>query len=222
MEFPPLDETNNRSVGLLLTFGKTRFLFTGDAEEESERAMLELGVSLEGHNCNCTHGIRAVYLHVMLLKPRQHLAVRMSVLIVRTAADYRIHRMRPRETTGSRRNYSRSVEVNLETISFYDAKPYDKLFFDKRKDEFGFEINYYEDKLNRRSALMAEKSDFSGADHADGFPVKIKAGQADQTEIVFSCPVIGAMQLAVQHNRIRWSEAGWSMWSLTGSAASRA
>lgn len=47
----------------------------------------------------------------------------------------------------------------METISFYDAKPYDKLFFDKRKDEFGFEINYYEDKLNRRSALMAENSD---------------------------------------------------------------
>ncbi len=60
-----LDETNNRSVGLLLTFGKTRFLFTGDAEEESERAMLELGVSLEadvfqaGHHGSSTSNSEA-------------------------------------------------------------------------------------------------------------------------------------------------------------------
>lgn len=47
----------------------------------------------------------------------------------------------------------------MKTISFYDAKPYDKLFFDRLKDEYGFEINYYEDKLNRRSAMMAENSD---------------------------------------------------------------
>ena len=47
----------------------------------------------------------------------------------------------------------------MKMISFYDAKPYDKMFFDKRKKDFDFEINYYEDKLNRRSALMAENSD---------------------------------------------------------------
>ncbi|MDE7298180.1 MAG: MBL fold metallo-hydrolase [Lachnospiraceae bacterium] len=41
------EKANNCSVALLVTFGKTRFLFTGDAEAESERAMLELGLSLE-------------------------------------------------------------------------------------------------------------------------------------------------------------------------------
>lgn len=49
--------------------------------------------------------------------------------------------------------------VRMKTISFYDAKPYDKLFFDRWKGEYDFEINYYEDKLNSRSAVMAENSD---------------------------------------------------------------
>lgn len=41
------DEANNCSVALMITFGERKFLFTGDAEEESERQMLELGLSLE-------------------------------------------------------------------------------------------------------------------------------------------------------------------------------
>lgn len=41
------DETNNRSIALRITFGRRSFLFTGDAEEESEERMLELGIPLE-------------------------------------------------------------------------------------------------------------------------------------------------------------------------------
>lgn len=37
------DNTNNYSAALVVTFGKEKFLFTGDAEEESEKQMLELG-----------------------------------------------------------------------------------------------------------------------------------------------------------------------------------
>lgn len=46
----------------------------------------------------------------------------------------------------------------MEKISFYDAKPYDRIFFDRYKEKYGFEIDYYEDKLNSRSAMMAENS----------------------------------------------------------------
>lgn len=47
----------------------------------------------------------------------------------------------------------------MERITFYDTKPYDKIFFDKLKDSFGFEIDYFENKLNRHTAVMAEHSD---------------------------------------------------------------
>ena len=47
----------------------------------------------------------------------------------------------------------------MKTISFFDTKPYDKYFFDKQKGQYDFEINYFEEKLNRRTARMAEGSD---------------------------------------------------------------
>ena len=40
-------DPNNCSVSVMVTYGKNKFLFTGDAEEKSEKAMLELGISLE-------------------------------------------------------------------------------------------------------------------------------------------------------------------------------
>lgn len=40
-------DLNNDSIGLRLTYGETRFLFTGDAEESAERSMVESGVPLE-------------------------------------------------------------------------------------------------------------------------------------------------------------------------------
>lgn len=40
-------DSNNNSVSILLTYGDTRFLFTGDAQEEAEKDMLNSGISLQ-------------------------------------------------------------------------------------------------------------------------------------------------------------------------------
>lgn len=47
----------------------------------------------------------------------------------------------------------------MKTISFYDAKPYDKVCFDALKEEFGYQIIYYDTKLNEQTVRMAEGSD---------------------------------------------------------------
>lgn len=58
-------DANNCSTALLITFGENKFLFTGDAEEESEEAMLALGISLEadvfqaGHHGSSTSNSEA-------------------------------------------------------------------------------------------------------------------------------------------------------------------
>ncbi len=39
-------ETNNTSIVLVITYGETRFLFTGDAEREAEQVILDSGVDL--------------------------------------------------------------------------------------------------------------------------------------------------------------------------------
>ena len=44
----------------------------------------------------------------------------------------------------------------MRKICFYDTKPYDKLYFDTYKDKFGFEIDYFETKLNSNTAIMAK------------------------------------------------------------------
>lgn len=43
----------------------------------------------------------------------------------------------------------------MSRICFFDTKPYDKIFFDLYKDKFGFEIDYFEPKLNADTAIMA-------------------------------------------------------------------
>lgn len=44
----------------------------------------------------------------------------------------------------------------MRTITFYDTKPYDKVYFDQMKESFGFDINYVEEKLNKNTVSMAE------------------------------------------------------------------
>lgn len=44
----------------------------------------------------------------------------------------------------------------MKKICFYDTKPYDKVFFDFYKEKFGFEIDYFESKLNFNTAVMAK------------------------------------------------------------------
>lgn len=47
----------------------------------------------------------------------------------------------------------------MKRISFYDAKPYDKIYFDQFKNEYDFEIDYFEPKLSAHTAVMANGSD---------------------------------------------------------------
>lgn len=41
-------------------------------------------------------------------------------------------------------------------ISFYDTKPYDRIFFDKENEKYGFEIKYFETKLSARTAILSK------------------------------------------------------------------
>lgn len=47
----------------------------------------------------------------------------------------------------------------MKVISFFDTKPYDQIFFDQLKTQYGFEIKYHETKLNATSVKLAEGSD---------------------------------------------------------------
>ncbi|MDD2981053.1 MAG: 2-hydroxyacid dehydrogenase, partial [Hespellia sp.] len=47
----------------------------------------------------------------------------------------------------------------MKRISFYDAKSYDKEFFDKENEKYGYEIEYHEEKLNSKTAVFAQDSD---------------------------------------------------------------
>lgn len=47
----------------------------------------------------------------------------------------------------------------MRKISFYDTKPYDRIFFDELKDRHGYEIEYFEEKLNSRTAIFAKGSE---------------------------------------------------------------
>lgn len=44
-------------------------------------------------------------------------------------------------------------------IAFYDAKPYDKIWFDKINKKYKYEIKYFEDKLNSDTAILAKGYD---------------------------------------------------------------
>ena len=43
----------------------------------------------------------------------------------------------------------------METVAFFDAKSYDKTWFDELKKQYGVEIKYYENRLNADTAIMA-------------------------------------------------------------------
>lgn len=46
---------NDYSIGILLTFGENRFVFTGDAEEDAEEDMLEMGMDLSADVFKAAH-----------------------------------------------------------------------------------------------------------------------------------------------------------------------
>lgn len=41
-------------------------------------------------------------------------------------------------------------------VAFFDTKPYDRIYFDALKDDYGIEIEYFESKLSPRTAVMAK------------------------------------------------------------------
>lgn len=47
----------------------------------------------------------------------------------------------------------------MRKISFYDTKPYDRIYFDELKAQYGYEIDYFEEKLNPRTAIFAKGSE---------------------------------------------------------------
>ena len=42
----------------------------------------------------------------------------------------------------------------MKNIAFFDTKPYDRIWFDRLKDKYGFEFKYFESKLNSDTAVM--------------------------------------------------------------------
>ncbi len=47
----------------------------------------------------------------------------------------------------------------MKRIAFFDTKPYDKIYFEKMKNEYGLEFKYFENKLNYENAFMAKGYD---------------------------------------------------------------
>ncbi len=43
----------------------------------------------------------------------------------------------------------------MKMFAFYDTKPYDQLWFDRYKDDYGVDFRYYENKLDEKTAHMA-------------------------------------------------------------------
>ena len=41
-------------------------------------------------------------------------------------------------------------------VAFFDTKPYDRIYFDTLKENYGIEIEYFESKLSPRTAVMAK------------------------------------------------------------------
>lgn len=44
----------------------------------------------------------------------------------------------------------------MNKVCFFDTKPYDKVYFDQMKEQFGIEIEYFETKLGPKTAFMAK------------------------------------------------------------------
>lgn len=47
----------------------------------------------------------------------------------------------------------------MKKIAFFDAKPYDKIWFEKLNKDYDFNILYFENKLNENTAILAKECD---------------------------------------------------------------
>lgn len=44
----------------------------------------------------------------------------------------------------------------MQRLCLFDAKPYDRIYFDKYKTSYGFDVDYFETKLNPKTAVLAK------------------------------------------------------------------
>lgn len=47
----------------------------------------------------------------------------------------------------------------MKTFAFFDAKPYDKVWFDREVGKYGYALKYFEDKLTAQTAILAQGTD---------------------------------------------------------------
>lgn len=47
----------------------------------------------------------------------------------------------------------------MKKIAFFDTRPYDRIWFDKLKDKYGFEFKYFEHKLSSDTAMLCSGMD---------------------------------------------------------------
>jgi len=47
----------------------------------------------------------------------------------------------------------------MKTFAFFDAKPYDKTWFNREAERYGFALKYFEDKLTAHTAILAKGTD---------------------------------------------------------------
>ncbi|MBQ4313477.1 MAG: 2-hydroxyacid dehydrogenase [Clostridia bacterium] len=47
----------------------------------------------------------------------------------------------------------------MKTLAFFDTKPYERLWFDRLKNEYGVKIRYFESKLNADTAILTQGSE---------------------------------------------------------------
>ena len=44
----------------------------------------------------------------------------------------------------------------MNKICLFDTKPYDKIYFEQLKEQYNFEVEYFEPKLGPKTAFMAK------------------------------------------------------------------
>ena len=100
----PTDEPNNTSIVIKITFGETSFLFTGDAETEEERSIID-----QGYDISCT-----------VLKVGHHGSdTSTSYLWLReTSPDYAVI------SVGSDNSYGHPTEATLSKLRDADVKTF--------------------------------------------------------------------------------------------------
>lgn len=50
------------------------------------------------------------------------------------------------------------MSLNTNKIAFFSTQPYDKAFFNKHNDQFGFELDFYETQLNPQTVILIENA----------------------------------------------------------------